>query len=193
MQKKTEDRRIQRTRQLLQDALVALILEKGFDAVTVQDIIDRANVGRSTFYAHFQDKDDLFLSGFEHLRGEFEQHLSGRPVTPDSPWTMSLVLFQHAQNYQRVYQALVGRQGGNIVLTHIHKYLVAVLQEHFKMDMPERVRVQVPPEILAHYLVSSLMALLTWWLDHDLPYPPERMNEMYRLLVEPGILGLMDN
>src|SRR5690242_4167136 len=67
IKKKPVDRRIQRTRQLLLDALLSLILEKDFDSITVQDVIDRANVGRSTFYAHFQDKDELLLSGFEHL------------------------------------------------------------------------------------------------------------------------------
>ena len=56
MATKAPDRRVQRTRKLLQDALMALILEKGYEAVTIQDIIDRANVGRSTFYAHFLDK-----------------------------------------------------------------------------------------------------------------------------------------
>jgi AcrR family transcriptional regulator len=69
---KKADRRIQRTRRLLQDALVGLILEKGYEAITVQDILDRANVGRSTFYEHFYDKDDLLLSSFEFLRDDFE-------------------------------------------------------------------------------------------------------------------------
>ncbi len=61
------DRRIQRTRQLLHEALITLILEKGYDAITVQDILERANLGRSTFYAHYQDKEALLLSGFQEL------------------------------------------------------------------------------------------------------------------------------
>ena len=61
------DRRVQRTRQLLNEALMALIVEKGYDAITVQNLIDRANLGRSTFYAHYQDKDDLLLSGMEEV------------------------------------------------------------------------------------------------------------------------------
>src|SRR5436189_198695 len=62
------DRRVQRTRQLLQDALLAMVIEKGYDATTVQDIIDRANVGRATFYAHFPDKQTLLTSRLEDLR-----------------------------------------------------------------------------------------------------------------------------
>ena len=74
---KTEDRRIQRTRQSLQTALSELIVEKGYEKVTVQDVIDRANVGRSTFYVHFESLDQLLLSGFEPLRMQFEDFLSG--------------------------------------------------------------------------------------------------------------------
>ncbi len=189
MGKKVIDRRIQRTRQLLQEALLALILEKGYDAVTIQDVIDRANVGRSTFYAHFQDKEDLFLSDFETLRAQFEQHLLSQPATDEGPWSLSLMMFQHAQSQHRLYKALAGKQGGNVMLAHIHKYLAAIIREHLKSTGKKKGL--VPPEVLAHYLVSSFMALLTWWLDHDLPYPAERMNDMYRQLTEPGVMAVI--
>ena len=187
--KKIVDRRIERTRQLLQEALLALILEKGYGAVTVQDIIDRANVGRSTFYAHFRDQEDLFLSGFESMRAQFEQHLTSQAAGDGGPWSLSLMMFQHAQSQHRLYKALAGKEGGNVMLTHIHKYLATLIREHLKS--PGKKKGLVPPDVLAHYLVSSFMALLTWWLDHDLPYPAERMNEMYRQLTEPGVMAVM--
>jgi len=188
---KTADRRIQRTRQLLQDALIALILEKGFEAVTVQDIIDRANVGRSTFYAHFQDKEDLFLSGFENLRAQFEQHMLGQPLIEQDPWKISLVMFKHAQEYQRVYKALVGEKGGYAMLTHVQKYLIALIHEHLKSQFPDVKKGQIPPEILTLYLVNTLTALLTWWLDHNMPYPPEQINDMFLQLTQPSVNAIM--
>ena len=186
MAKKVVDRRIQRTRQGLQDALLALILEKGFDAVTVQDVIDRANVGRSTFYSHFQDKEDLLLSGFEHLRTQFEEHFMSEIVTDDSPWALSLSMFQHAQEQRQLYKALAGRQGGNVALAHIQKYLFTYLHNHLKQVLSKRKK-GIPAEILAHYITSSLISLLTWWLDNDSAYPAEQMNDFYRQLVQPGI------
>jgi AcrR family transcriptional regulator len=185
------DRRVQRTRQILQEALLALILEKGYDAITVQDVIDRANVGRATFYSHYQDKDALFLSGFESLRDQFEQHLSNQSPLDGDPWNLSLMMFQHAQSHLRIYKAIVGKQGGNVALGHIHKYLSALIQEHFNTQFSERKNAKVPPDVLAHFMVSSFMALLTWWLDHDLPYPAERMNEMFRQLTQPGIENIL--
>ena len=62
-----EDRRIQKTKNLLHDALGYLIREKPYDAIVVQEILDRANVGRSTFYMHFRDKDDLLVSGIHDM------------------------------------------------------------------------------------------------------------------------------
>ncbi len=190
MPPKNPDRRIQRTRQLLQDALIAVILEKGYDATTVQDVIDCANVGRSTFYAHFQDKEDLFLSGFEHLRAEFEQHLTGQSITDASPWALSLSMFQHTQGQRKLYKALAGKQGGNVALAHIQKYLSAYLSDHLKGQLSKRKK-GFPPEILSHYIASSFMSLLIWWLDSDSPYSAEQMNEFYRQLVEPGVEAIM--
>jgi len=185
------DRRIQRTRQILQDALMGLILEKGYDAVTVQDVIDRANVGRSTFYSHFQDKDDLFLSGFELLRDQFEQHLLNQSPPNRDPWNLSLLMFQHAESHLQIYKAMAGKQGGSVALAHIHKYLSTLIHEHFKSEFSKQKNAKVPPDVLAHYMVSSFMAILTWWLDHDVPYPAERINDMYRQLTQPGIENIL--
>lgn len=191
MEKKVEDRRIQRTRQLLQNAMIALILEKGYEAVTVQDVIDYANVGRSTFYAHFQDKEDLFLSEFETMRAQFEQHLMSQHVDDESPWGMSLMMFQHAQSQHQLYKALVGKQGGGVALAHFQKYLTTLLREHLEVQFVRKKNAQIYPEILALYLVSSFMAILIWWLDHGLQYPAQRMNEIYRQLTQPGMEAIL--
>ena len=191
MEKKIVDRRVQRTRQLLQDAMVALILEKGYEAVTVQDVIDRANVGRSTFYSHFQDKESLFLSEFEAMRTQFEKFLMGQTVTDESPWGLSLMMFQHAQNQRQLYKALVGKQGGNIAFANIQKYLTGMLNDHLEPQFKGKKNVKIPPEIMAHYLVSSFMSLLTWWLDHDLPYTANQINDMYRQVTQPGVEAII--
>lgn len=190
MNQKTPDRRIQRTRHLLQDALIAIILEKGFEAATVQDVLDRANVGRSTFYAHFHDKEDLLLSSFDHLRTEFEHHLAGQPASEQSPWTLSLSMFQHAQEQRQLYKAMAGRQGGVVSLVHIQKYLFAYLHNHLKQVLLKREK-KFPPEILAHHITSAFTSLLTWWLDNDSPYSAEQMNDFYQQLVQPGVEAIL--
>lgn len=184
MGKKVLDRRIQRTRRLLQNALLELILEKGYDEVTVQNVIDRADVGRSTFYAHFRDMEELLLSQFEDMREQFDRLLRSMP--DENPWNLPLLMFQHAQGHHELYKALVGKKSGNIVMNHLNGYLSARMREHLKMAMSDKGTATIPAEILAHYLVSSLMALMTWWLDHDLPYTAERMNGMFEQLTRFG-------
>ena len=178
--KKPVDRRVGRTRQLLQNALSELILEKGYEKVTVQDVIDRANVGRSTFYAHFESLDQLLLSGFEPLRAQFEDFLLGTTFDLESPWALSLAMFQQVQK----------QQGGYITLIHIQKFLYGYLLDHLKASLPKRNK-KIPPELLAHYVASSFIALMTWWIDNNYPFPAEKINELFRQLVEPGTMAIM--
>ena len=198
MAKKVLDRRVQRTRRLLQDAIVALIQEKGYEAVTVQDIIDRANLGRSTFYSHFRDKQELLLSGFENVRAAFE-HLrqqelrANRDEPAITPWGLSLVWFQHAQASQNLYRALVGKQGGNLVAAQLHQYLTALLRQHYGLPATPGKGNTSQPELAVYWTNSSLLSLTTWWLDHDLPYTAEGINELFRQLTQPGLDAVLNN
>ena len=187
MQSKAPDRRIQRTRKVLHEALVQLILEKGYDKVTVQAVLERANVGRSTFYSHYKDLEDLFLSGFENLWTLFEVHLGDQ----NNVWELSLIVFHHAQSYVGVYKAMVGKQGGRLMSAHLHKYFSVLFRESLKPQWNERK--QVPLDIVVHHLASSLIASLTWWVDHELPYSPERMNAIYQQLTQPAIDVLLQS
>lgn len=99
--------------------------------------------------------------------------------------------FQRAEGQRQHYKALAGKQSGNVVITYIQKYLAAYLSEHLKQQLKKR-KNSFPYEILSHYLASSFVSLLTWWLDAYSPYSGARMNEFYRQLVEPGVDGVME-
>ncbi len=181
------DRRVERTRGALREALFGLIVERGYDRLTVQDVLDRANIGRSTFYAHFRDMDDLLLSGFDHLQALFTEHLGEQEPGPEGPWTVTLLLFKHAHEQHALYKALTAGPSGRAFVERLHKLLATHMRTHLKAAA-RRHKLTVPVDVVAHYLVSSLLALLTWWLDQGMPYTPERMSAMYRQLVEPGAL-----
>src|SRR5260370_41682574 len=122
-----EDRRVGRTRKLLDDALHDLIVEKGYEAVTVQDIIDRANVGRSTFYAHYTDKQQLLFSHFADLEAHLaEQQRLVRAKSADPVervFGYSLAMFQHAEEDRRLWGAVVGKQTGVSIVRRIEGIL----------------------------------------------------------------------
>lgn len=130
------DRRAARTRRMLHEALIALILRKGYEAITVQDIIDAADVGRSTFYAHYGGKEDLLRGGFEELRTLLAAEARAAPPPgpdeapgpddapgPQDALRFSRALFEHACDYKQVYRALVGSRGAAVAINEIRRIL----------------------------------------------------------------------
>ncbi len=171
-----EDRRVRRTRRTLHDALLALVLEKGYEQITVQDILDRADIGRSTFYTHYRDKDALLFSSFEGLHAQLEAEL-GPPGAIADPARPAEVLFDHAHRYQRIYRALCGRSGGPLVHRHLHRLIGDLLRAHLG---PERGGVDA--EVAAEYYTSAMLGLLIWWVDHDFRDGPAWLAGTYREL-----------
>lgn len=159
------DRRVRRTRRILSEALVELVLEKGYDTITVQDILDRADVGRSTFYAHYRDKDALFLANFDDMR---EQLLAS--VDAADPATVAAAVFAHAYGNRRVYQAMCGKRGGTMVHGHLHRLITDLLGK----------------DLAAEFYAGALLGMLAWWVDHDFRHGPTKLADMYRALSSQG-------
>ena len=191
---KTEDRRVQRTRRLLQEALLALIIEKGYAHVTVQEIIDRANVGRATFYAHFLNTQDLLESGFERMRADLALPQGSTVGTEGSPGeralAFSLPLFRHAQGDYRLYKALVSTRSGEAMGT-VRAQMEGVLAETLRANLaalvPRGTRVPVPLEVTVQLVVGALYELLAWWLEREMPYTPEEMDRYFKRLMVPSV------
>jgi AcrR family transcriptional regulator len=188
------DRRASRTRRALNDALIGLILEKRYDSITVQHVIDRANVGRSTFYAHYRDKEDLLRSSFEDFLGMFGSHMQWQNLK-DGRTVPVLELFRHLQDFHNFYQALA-RSRKTDLLYKIGPSHMAKSIEQSLITWSPKLGVQqsiVPLPVLSHYLASALLAMLKWWLEQEMPYSPERMDEMFHALVLPGLRAALDN
>lgn len=181
------DRRVRRTRELLRRALVELILERGYDRITVQHIIDRADVGRSTFYAHYTDKDDLLLSNLEELAAAFDEHMERHMASRAEPNPV-LAAFQHADRQREVYKALAGERGAEVMRAGLRSRIKQVMARQIPQFLPHRDGA-VPVEVTTEFLLTSLLGLLVWWLDNDVPYTAEEMAEMYMRLIAPGIEG----
>lgn len=126
------DRRVRRTKLLLHRALIELILEKGYSRTTVQDILDRADVGRSTFYSHYRDKDDLLVvSCTEYVRAVVND--SGTPDT--RLWDPVRTLLHMAEQNREVYRALVGRRSGAVLIRATVQMVHEILADHLRNRM----------------------------------------------------------
>jgi len=207
------DRRVQKTRKLLQDALMALVTEKGYESVTIQEILDKANVGRSTFYAHFQDKDQLLHSILDRLDELFEQHekqlLDATKNVENADHTNlahslspTLSLFQFVGQNHRFFNAMLGNRGYGIfakpvydhVFAHVHGIFtspvhndaLAHMHEPFKMLKSREKYGSLESEIASHYFVSALMGVLVWWVEKDMPCTAEEIDRIFRQLATPS-------
>jgi AcrR family transcriptional regulator len=190
------DRRVQRTRRLLHRALMSLILEKKYEFITVQEILDRADVGRSTFYMHFQDKDELLFSGFQYLQSFLESVQEASTTVPGKSYEriigFSLAMFEHAHEYRRVNRALLGSNAEAVVRRRIHSVLAGIVGRELKLELRSRKRGNVPvsPELLSHFLVSTYISVLTWWLNSKNPISPKDIDVAYRQLVLPCLMSI---
>ena len=177
------DRRVRRTKQRLEEALESLIIEKGYDKTTVQDLIDRADVGRSTFYAHYETKDDLLVSWVDQLAAEMELHMAQQQTDAGSIMP-SLALFRHMAEAHHVYKAMIGSRGIDIATEMVHSSLLRHATSGLERRPDTNDQTSIPIEVRAEFLTGSLLALLAWWVDNDMPYPPESMDEMYQELTK---------
>jgi AcrR family transcriptional regulator len=181
------DRRSERTRQLLSAALIELMLEQRYDEITVQDIIDRANVGRSTFYAHYVDKEDLLVSGFTRALDMLSQHPQQLAGGDQQALPSLARFFQHVQEHVQLYKALVRSGGVERLLKKSHQHMRRNIELHLARLIPATQDSSVPLPLVADYLAGTVFNMLTWWLDNDMPRTPEQMDALFQQLVRPGV------
>lgn len=174
---KTSDRRVQRTRRTLRQALIALLLERGWDAVSVQDVCERADVGRSTFYTHFADKEELLVGGLDDLAAG----LRGVPAAPGDPLPRTRALLHHAWESHRLFRALVGKRSGEPVLRHFRELVLALVREDLAASLPAGAAL----DSTAQFVSGGLTQLLGQALDARTPAPVDEFEARLLALVGP--------
>jgi AcrR family transcriptional regulator len=183
--KRKIDKRVRKTRDALGDALVTLMQEKPFDSITVQDVLDRANVGRSTFYSHFSDKDDLLMSDADEFFEGVAMALSRHGDKSDRVFPVA-EFFNHLIEARHFVKALrsSGRMNDNMDLA----------QSHFARGIEKRLG-EIPKGSLipvhersarAFAHAGALLALMKWWIDRGMKEPPGEMDRLFHRMVWSG-------
>jgi AcrR family transcriptional regulator len=180
------DARVKRTRDQLGYALIQLIVEKPINDVTVQDVLDRSGVGRSTFYLHFRDKDDLLVSQLEMFLEMMSTSLSVRNDKSNRVATVA-EMFEHIGNQNKLYRVL--SDSGHL------KDFFDLAEGYFARGIERRLREsgrleKLPPREFAaraSALSGSLLSLLRWWLDRGEKESPQEMDEMFHRMVWTGV------
>ena len=178
----TIDRRIRRTKKAIRDALVSLIEEKGFDALSVKDITTRANINRGTFYLHYKDKYDLLDQTLEEVTQDIENilleiaSLSGIDVVNDHlPLAIVIKLFEYFKANARLMQAILATKGNNALQTQIKKTMWHHVFEKNSATLIKKEKLLVPAEYLISYIAAAHFGVVQEWLDRGCRETPEEM------------------
>lgn len=178
------DRRAQRTRQALYDAVVRLMMARPYEDIGVLDIAAEAGVGRSTFYAHFRSKDELVARSLERLRPVLQ---NGRATQLERPRIEScqgtLALLRHMHGHRALLTALEGTAGRAIVLTAIREELALFLGAYARPGVHRG----VPRKLVLDFITGTFMSVATWWLSEQPEMSAEEVDVMFHRLVGSGI------
>lgn len=185
------DRRVLRTRNLLFRAMVSLMQEMPYDQITVQLILDRADVGRSTFYAHFEGKEDLMVSNMVQILDGMSLAMApeGKPGANLLP---GAALFRHIQQNFPLFKALTSSRGLEFFFLRGQQYWSERIAEQLRANVKTGQQPSVPLEILSDHVAGSFVNLLRWWIENRMPYPPEQMELFTRQLTEPTVHAVLN-
>jgi len=175
---KSTDSRIRKTRDRLGDALVALMQEKRFDDIKIQEVLDRAGISRSTFYTHYRDKDDLFLSDAEDFLEMFASFLSRRKENSDRVAPVA-EFFSHVGEAQPLVNSLIESGRMNAFMELARGYFARGIERRIT-ELPRGRRVpEQSRSAVAHAQAGALLSLMTWWLQRGNGSTPKEMDELF--------------
>lgn len=172
------DRRVRRTQRALHEALLQLIKERGWDAVSVRDVCELADVGRSTFYLHFADKEELLVSGFDDLLIALREHAA---KANGEQLAFTTALMDHAREYHPLLKALIGRRTGLAV----QRGFMDVVKTLVTDDLRNAAPLGPNQELAVAYVAGALWELLHWWFEQRKPPPAAELAATFKRLTLP--------
>ena len=190
MKQQKADRRSQRTYRLVSSAFAELLGEKPYEEILVQDILDRADIGRTTFYAHYFDKEDVLDSivaeQLEMLTHQIVHSTARQRVVP------SLELFEHVYHSEnQQFLALMRSRAGEPLWEALQTALCQAIEPALSTLWAEKRSPSIPLPVVSEYLAGALLTLLKWWVEASMPYPPEEMEHIFQQLALPGVWAML--
>ena len=172
-----ERRRVQTRNRLIQ-ATRDLLVEKGFDAISIRDITDSADLGRGTFYIHFKDKEDAIWMVFQEMIQEFEREMHEKldRNMPQVEYYGLLNIYRHAEKNRDVYRIMLGTRGSALLTGRVQDFIANLfLFDIRNASAASKVNFRIPDEIKAQLITGLISRLLFWWLETSSPYSSVQM------------------
>ena len=185
------DRRVARTRELVLDAFRDLMVEKGYEQMTVQHLLDRAGVGRATFYAHFRNKEELLASSIRRLQGGLREackRAAEEQRTPGLPLGFAREFLRHVDGHRRIYHLMVGRPSEVTIDRYMRRMLAELVREDLATQ-PGRQSAPKNQEVAVQFATGALWSLLHWWISTRTKLSADDLYAQFRRLAMDGLGG----
>ena len=188
------DRRQQKTRAAIFAAFSKLLAEKSYGKITVQEIIDTANIGRTTFYDHFETKDDLLKALCEELFGHIIHsaadctHTHGLYSEGNAPESVFCHLLQHLQENENNILGLLSSESSEIFLRYFKDSLSELIRKQF-IGQDRRANLDIPEDFLVNHISGSFVEMVLWWTRGRMKQTPEELDRYFRAVIEPILQG----
>ena len=183
------DRRVQRTRKLLHGALASLIHEKPYEDIVVKEILARADVGRSTFYTHFRDKQDLLETSIRDVleQGRIPASTDGRS-SASTILDRTLRLFEHIAGQRTSLEAPTNVRRLAVVHEYLEEELVrAITDTHESRPTAQRQNPEIPSDLIARFVASTFLLVLQWWFESEPSRSAAEANDVLARLIQPAL------
>lgn len=190
---KVTDRRVARTQKLLRDALHSLIRERDYDSIVVKEILDRADVGRSAFYTHFHDKDELLASSLYDLLGSVpSMRTHGGDDRGAGILWFSLPIFEHHEQRRRAGELRLGARGRAVLHGRLQHILTELISREIlgSSHRKRKAAGRIPPDLLVQHIASTFILVLNWWVESESPLPAIEVNRIFHAMITPALGGL---
>jgi AcrR family transcriptional regulator len=180
----------------LRDALMRLIISRGYDEITIQDITDEANVARTTFYLHFSDKDDLLFSTMRDVYEELYAQVNHQAMSAffsENEDDCHAEDFMHVAEFADFYRIMLSERGSAAFLARVRQYLAeSIMAKSLPEIIPHGKEARIPIEIMAYAIAGAQIGVTKWWLDKGMPYSPKRMAFYLELFLKRGLIWGMN-
>jgi AcrR family transcriptional regulator len=196
-EKKREDRRITRTRGALTRALAELSQEKGYESVTVEEITSRANVGRTTFYLHYQSKEELLLEGLESHLSSLVDEITKRPLIfwfRESKNSLITAIFETVKDNSEIFTSITKEQSNKVYdyfRQMVYRLCIKLINESVWASKKIE-HISLPIDYIIDYFSGAIWASIVWWAHDDFRKSPEEMMKNFRILFFPGLLRALN-
>lgn len=176
------DRRTRRTKNLIYNAFTELLLKEKYSKITIQEIIDLADIGRSTFYSHFETKDELLKSMCTNIFDEM--HTNYNTESTGNYKLLLIDILYHIKKNERIIKGVFLSESGELFIKYFKNYFSNRIEQHLLAGYDEKIA-GIPKNFLVNHICGSFLEMVKWWISEDMKYTPEELTRYFISVIYP--------